>query len=137
MSLSPALFTALVSDGFRVPAPAAALAAGFTAGDLVVVGADLVGQAANDSAWDGAPDGPRVEPRTWSGSSTCPRVRPRSSPSAPKMAINVTANGVATTGNVATAVAVNGTQRPDHRHQLPAGHRPCGRRRRHHDRDAS
>ena len=50
MSLSPALFSSMISDGFRVPAPAAAVTAGFRAGDIVVVGADLVGVAGNDSA---------------------------------------------------------------------------------------
>ncbi len=50
--LSPALLTAMIGDGFRLPIPAGA---SFTAGDVVPLGAGLVGIAANDSGWDGAP----------------------------------------------------------------------------------
>jgi predicted RecA/RadA family phage recombinase len=120
MALSPALFTALVSDGFRAPAPAAALTAGFQAGDLVVIGADLVGQAANDSDWDNAPSA-RASSLNLVGVITVPKGAAEVIPIGAKIAINVTANGVATTGNVATAVAVGGTNGPTTGTNYPLG----------------
>ena len=52
MSLfAPQLQSALVSDGFRIPNAAGTT---FNAGDIVVVGASLVGQAAYDYNWQGS-----------------------------------------------------------------------------------
>jgi hypothetical protein len=124
--LTPALFSQMVSDGFRAPAPAAAVTAGFQAGDIVVIGADLVGVATADSNWNG---------QNWNGNPQTPLGPalnlfaildvPKGSAeviaSGVKIAINVTANGVATTGNVATAVNVGGTNGPTTGTNYPLG----------------
>ena len=118
MSLSPALFSSMISDGFRVPAPAAAVTAGFRAGDIVVVGADLVGVAGNDSALANTVAGGSLN---LFGIYDVPKGSAEVIPIGAKLAINVTANGVATTGNVATAVAVNGTNGPTSGTNYPLG----------------
>ena len=114
----------MIADGFRVPAPAAAITAGFQAGDIVVVGADLVGVAGNDSNWNNSysgnpsPDGSSLN---LFGIYDVPKGSAEVIAAGVKIAINVTANGVATTGNVATAVAVGGTNGPTTGTNYPLG----------------
>jgi len=55
MSLSPALLTTLLRDGFRVPIVAGTT---FQAGDVVPIGQSLVCIAANDYNWQGSTSSP-------------------------------------------------------------------------------
>jgi predicted RecA/RadA family phage recombinase len=99
--LSPALLTALKSDGFRCPVPAGTT---FQAGDVVPIGALLVGVAANDYNWQGSTGSPNSVNLV--GLFTVPKLNTESIAAGVKLAWG-------STGQVATAVAsTSATQYP-------------------------
>ena len=100
MSLSPALVTRLLADGFRMPIPAGTT---FTAGDIVPIGASLVCQAANDC--NAVCSTSTLNSGNLVGLILCPKASTESLIAGQKVAWASTANGSTGYGNTLLGIA--------------------------------